>query len=48
MNEHAGQCGKGRQTGVEVEGLSQIKTQCTDQPGIHMCSAVSEKWENIK
>lgn len=27
----------GRQTGLEVERLSQIRTQCTDQPGIHMC-----------
>lgn len=27
----------GRQTGLEVERLSQIKTQYTDQLGIHMC-----------
>lgn len=28
---------RGRQTGLEVERLSQIKRQCTDQQGIHMC-----------
>lgn len=27
----------GRQTGLEVERLSQIKIGCTDQPGIYMC-----------
>lgn len=27
----------GRQTGLEVERLSQIRTRCTDQLGIHMC-----------
>lgn len=32
----------GRQTGLEVERLSQIKTKCTDQLGIHMrlCSNI--------
>lgn len=42
MHEHTGQSGggsckqSGRQTGVEVEGLNQIKTQCADHSGIHI------------